>query len=166
MTQDNSTEDTETQGESSSDDSAVIRELRQQIKDMKSELKSVPNRSELEAELRAQVRKESAIEAELIHFGHPAGIREVVEGKLGDAEVTRESVAEALKAIGYAVTADESEGGGTSVESEDLRSVTELSSQVQSAAQKKEAESFYDGLNKTETPDALAAFMREQGLGS
>lgn len=168
MTQDNSTEASEATGESGSDEnSPIIRELRQQIKEMQRELKAVPNRTELEAELRAQVRRESAIEAELVHFGHPAGIRSVVEDKLGDAEVTRESVAAALKAVGYEVTADDSDSDGPSVEANSaLEGVTQLSSQVQSAAQKKGTEDFYDGLNKTDTPAELAAYMREKGLGS
>lgn len=167
MTQDNNTEVIDTEDESgSTEDSSVIQALRQQLKDAKKELSSQPKRSDLEAGIRAQVRREAAIEGALVSLGHPAGIRSIIEEQLGDAEATRESVAAALTAIGYTVTADAPDGGGRVESQSNLQQVTALSSQVQSAAQQGGNDDFYDKLNKTTNKADIARLMAEEGLTS
>jgi hypothetical protein len=170
LTEDNTTEAVESQEESASgEDSPVIKQLRQQLKEAQRELKSVPNRSDVEAEIRAAVAREKAIESELVALSLPAGLSETVEGKLGDAEVTREKVVEALTSIGFQVTAEDD--GGTQDEADsrqanDLAQVANLGNQVAQAATQQTQDNLTDKINEAETPEQLAAIMREAGLGS
>jgi len=134
LTQDNDT-DTADAGEVG-EDSPVMKAMRSQIKELERALKAAPDRESLAAELRAELARDSAIESELIRFGHPKGILEVVKGKLGDAEVSSEGVAEALKGIGYEVDVDgaASPSDDQSESQSDLARVASLSAEVQSAA--------------------------------
>jgi hypothetical protein len=105
----------------------------------------------------------------LIALNHPAGLSEFLKGKLGDAEVTRESVAEALKGIGYQVEeADAPAGDGTeqSAQASDLAKVSTLSSRVRSAAQGEPSDAVMQRINKADTPAELAAIMAELGLSA
>jgi hypothetical protein len=169
LTQDNHTEGVEPQDTGGGEDSAIIKALRKQVKDQKAELESRPDRETLIAELRNELVRDGAIEEELTFFGHPKGILDTVKGKLGDAEVTRESVAEALKGIGYQVEeADASAGDGTeqSAQASDLAKVSTLSSRVRSAAQGEPSDAAMQRINKADTPAELAAIMAELGLSA
>lgn len=173
MTEDNTTEAGQAEGESNSEgsqqeESPVIKDLRKQLKDAQRELKSVPSRSEIEAEVLAAVARTSAIETELVGLNLPKGLSETVEGKLGDADVTREGVVEALTAIGFEIT-DSPDGGEESQQTEqnvqDLSQVANLGSQVAQAATGQNTDNLTDKINEAETPAQLAEIMREAGLG-
>lgn len=169
MTQDNNTVDPEAQGQnqSSDEDSPVIQELRKQIKDMAKELKAMPSRTDIEAELRAQLAREMAVENQLVEFGVPKGIRSVVEEKLGDAEPTAEAVAEALKAIGFEVDDSDDAEGDKPVENKvasELADVASLSAKVRSTAKDNTPQSAIDKINQAKSADELAAIAAEEGF--
>ncbi len=170
MTEDNttetseSTEGAESEGSGSSEESPVIKDLRKQLRDAQKELKSVPSRSEVEADIRQAVERESAIEQQLVAAGQPSGLRPLVEEKLGDADVTPEGVVEALKAIGFEVTA--SDDGGTQENqqsAENLEGVANLGNQVAQAASQQGTDNLTDKINAAETPEELAQIMAEAG---
>lgn len=170
MTEDNTTETSESQegaesqDSGSSEDSPVIKQLRQQLKDAQKELKSVPSRSEVEADIRQAVERESAIEQQLVAAGQPSGLRPLVEEKLGDAEVTSEGVVEALKAIGFEVTASNDGGAEETQQSADnLSEVANLGNQVAQAANQQTTDNLTDKINAAETPEELARIMAEAG---
>ncbi len=169
MTEDNntetseSTEGSESQDSGGSEDSPVIKQLRQQLKDAQKELKSVPSRTELEADIRAAVQRESAIEQQLVAAGQPSGLRPLVEEKLGDAEVTPEGVTEALKAIGFETTASDDSGTEGEQSAEDLSGVANLSNQVANAANQQTDSNLTEKINAAETPQELAQIMAEAG---
>lgn len=137
MTQNQYTDSSVPQDGTTQNDSAVIKELRQQIKDLSAELKSRPDETELRAALSAELARDSAIETMLVGFGHPKGIRSLVAEKLGDAEVTVEAVAEALVGIGYEVDTTKTVEGhaeSTVPAHAGLAEVSGLSSRLQSTS--------------------------------
>lgn len=165
MAQDNTTEGTETQDEST--DNELIRSLREQLKEKDKQLKSAPTRESVEAEIRTELERESAISEQLVALGHPKGMSAVLKGKLKeDAEVTRDSVAEALTSIGYEV---EVEGAATesesekSVNQEGLAKVSELSAKVRTTASG-DAPDPIARLNQAATQADLVALTEELGL--
>lgn len=166
MTEDNTTEAIEAEGveSGSAEDSPVINKLRQELREAKRELKSVPSRSELEAEIRSSLQRESAIKSQLVAFGQPEGLMPLVEEKLGDAEVAPEKVAEALKAIGFEISDSEDGGEENQQVAENLAEVANLGSQVAQAASGGVKDNLTDKINAAETPEALAQVMREAGL--
>ena len=163
MTLDNHTDPTDPVDPTDPEESGVFKALRQQVKDQKKELDAAPDRTELEVEIRATLKHESAIEAELIGLGHPIGIRELVDEKLGENEVTKETVTEALIAIGYKV--DETDGATEESNKDTTKSglaeVSNLSSAVQSAAQNKPSDDLAEKIASANTPEALAKVMAE-----
>lgn len=165
MTQDNYT-DTASAADESNEDSPVIQSLRQQVKDLQKQVKSAPDRDSLEAEIREQLTRDSAIQTQLGKFGHPAGILDVVKGKLGENEVTEDTVAEALTAIGY--TVDKADGAPETAKEPgdsrtDLANVTDLSRSVQSAAGSGAPASELSRVQNAQTPEELAAIAAEGG---
>lgn len=137
MTQDSNTEEGQTTDESN--DNELIKSLRDQIKEKDKQLKARPERESLEAEIRAELERKSAISEQLVALGHPKGLSDFLAGKLEeDAEVSRQTVAEALQSIGYQVevddAAEQSEGHEPSSQESDLARVGDLSSKVQAAA--------------------------------
>lgn len=163
MTEDNTTEINDPEGDPTpSDDSSVIKQLRQQLKDAQKELKAVPSRSDVESEVRAAVAREVAIERQLVALKQPEGLRPLIEEKLGDAEVDAEGVTEALKAIGFEIT--DSPEGGDEEASENLSDVANLSNQVANAANQGDTDDFSERLAQTETPEDVAALMAELDL--
>jgi hypothetical protein len=167
LTLDNNTEPVETPDQPDAEDSGVIKGLRADVKDLKAQVKAAPSREVLEAEIRSELARESAIKEQLVSLGHPAGIMELVSGKLGEAEVTKESVAEALTGIGYEVDVDGAGSGddaNTGDPSSDLAKVTSLSAQVQSAAQNVPADDVGQKIAEAETPAQLAEIMAKADL--
>lgn len=169
MTDDNTTDAVEQTGESTSgEDTPLVKDLRKQLKAAQSELKAVPSRSEIEAEIRAAVAREKAIESQLIALKLPVGLSETVDGKLGGAEVTPEKVAEALKAIGFELT-DSSDGEAQQKPEQaaaDLAEVANLSNQVANAAKQQSSDSITDKINSANSAEEVAKIMREAGLGN
>lgn len=167
MTQDNDTAGVNTPDEST-DDSGVMKALRKQIKDLENQLKSAPSRESVEAEIRTELERVSAISEQLIALGHPAGMANILKGTLGDADVTLDSVAQALQSIGYSVEVSDgtSKSGADepSEEASNLARVTNLSAQVQSAAQGGNPDDVLQKIRSAETPGELAAIMAERDL--
>jgi hypothetical protein len=167
LTDDNTTDAVEGAGESTSEeDSDLVKDLRKQLKDKARELKSAPSRSEIEADIRASVAREKAIESQLTALKLPAGLSETVEGKLGDAEVTREKVVEVLTAIGFTI-AESTDGGESQPQqtAEDLAAVASLGNQVANAASQPDSDNLTDKVNQAESTAEIAELMREAGLG-
>ena len=165
MTQDNYTDATDAVDQSV-EDSPVIKALRKQIKDLQAQVNSAPARESIEAEIRSQLARESAISTLLIELGHPAGMSAVVNGKLGDAEASRETVAEALQSLGYQVVeaeASEDAGEGPSQQLADLAKVTDLSSQVRAASQGSNLASEVEKIAQAQTPEELVRLAAEGG---
>jgi len=165
LTQDNETEVVDVQ--ETDQDSSVIQGLRSQIKTLEKDLKARPDRDTLAAELKEQLSRDTAIETQLIGFGHPAGILDIVKGKLGDAEVTADAVAEALTSIGYKVDVEDATSDHEEVtepEVTDLAKVTDLSAQVQSAAKGLDSRDIAARINQAESQDELTEIMKEADL--
>lgn len=160
MTEDNITEIDETSGDNDPGDSAVLKDLRSKYNEAVKQLKAQPSRSEIEAEIRAAVLRESAIESQLVAAGQPKGLRPLVEEKLGDAEVSPEGVAEALKAIGFETASTE---GGTQ-QSDDLSEMSELSGSLQATVTGKDLSDVDQKLANAQTPAEIDAIMREAGF--
>jgi hypothetical protein len=168
LTQDNITDTTETLDEGNgSEESGVLKSLRVQIKDLKAELKSRPERETLLAEFQAEQGLNAAIETHLVALGHPVGMRDAVKGKLGDADVTLEGVATALTGIGYEVDVENAgsgqEGGSTTTASE-LAGVSDLSAQVQSAAGSGSPAPVIDQINQATSQADLVKIAAEGGF--
>jgi hypothetical protein len=147
-------------------DSPVIKALRKQIAELTKERSNAPTREIIEAEVRSQLARESAISEQLIALGHPAGLSEFLKGKLGDVDVTRESVASALQGIGYQVevAGAPEEGEAEASPSNDLANVSNLSASVRSATT---GDSRIDGVSKVNmvnTQAELVELMRKEGL--
>jgi hypothetical protein len=166
LTQESNTEGTENLDESTVD-SPVIKALRRQIKDLEKAVSTAPTRESVEAEIRESLARESAISSQLVALGHPAGLSEFLKGKLGDAEVTRDSVAAALTGIGYAVDVDgaSSESGvEVSAQQSDLAKVANLSAQVRSAALGGTSDDLARKISQAQSQAELNALMEEAGL--
>jgi hypothetical protein len=145
-----------------------MKALRKQIKDLEKLVNSAPTRESIEAEVRVELARQTAISEQLIALRHPAGLAEFLQGKLGDAEVTRESVAEALRGIGYQVEVDgassEPEGESPTEDHTDLANVTGLSAKVRSAAQGGDEDDLMRKIALTTNQGELNALMAEAGL--
>lgn len=168
MTEDNTTETTESEGNESNsgEENDLIKSLRQQLKDKDSQLKAQPSASEIEAQIRASVAREGAIEQQLVAAGQPTGLRPLVEEKLGEADVTPEGVVEALKAIGFEITESDDSGTEGQQTAEAVGAVADLGNQVQAAAQGVTGQDLDAKLNAAETPEEISQIMQEAGLGS
>lgn len=171
MAEDINTDTTGAEDESvSTDDNAVIKALRKQIRDLQAAVANAPTREDIEAEIRADLTRETAIADLLVGLGHPKGMSAVVKGKMGDAEVTVEAVAQALQSLGYAVEAADGEtagsGGEVSEAQSNLVNVTSLSAQVQAAASGGGKESVEERIAKAQSPAEVAAIMAEAGLAA
>lgn len=164
MTLDNNTEGADAQ-DGSMEDSPVIKALRKQIRDLENANKSAPTRESIEAEIRTELERESAISSQLIELGHPAGMSAFLKGKL-EGDVTRESVVAALEGIGYKVEVpDAAEGsdGAAAAGQSDLARVASLSAQVASAASGASSDDIMQRINQAQTPAELQAIMAEAG---
>lgn len=166
MTEDNTTESVDKQDSGDAEDSTLVKDLRKQIRDLSKEVKAAPSRSDIEAEVRASVARQTAIESELVALDMPAGLLETVEGKLGGKEVTAEAVAETLTAIGFVLT--DTDDGDVEDDGADanLADVANLGSQVAQAAKAQRGDNLADLINSAESPEELADIMREAGLGT
>lgn len=163
MTDDNTTETTEVAGESKpEEDSDLVKDLRKQIKELSRDLKAQPSRTDIEANIRATVAREKAIESELTSLNLPAGLSEVVEGKLGDADVTAEAVAEALKAIGFELT--DSTDDETPDVADQVNQVASLGNQIANKAKTDPNAALTEKINAADTMDELAEVMAKAGL--
>lgn len=169
MTDDNTTETDESQEGTSEEDSPVIKAIRKENRDLKKRLDSQPTEAELLEKARAVVARESAIDKQLIAYKVPTSVRELVEAKLGDAEITPESVKDALVALDFQVTSQDESGDdsqpNTQQTADDLAAVASLGNQVANAASQPDNDNITDKLNKAETPAEVAQIMRDAGLG-
>lgn len=165
MTEDNTTPMEETTG-GSGDDSGLVKGLRVQIRDLQSELKSRPDRDSLWAEFQAEQQVNTAVEAALTSFGYPAGIRDTIKAKLGDGEVTREAVGQALASIGFNVNPDAvtGQGGEADQARKDLAQVSSLSGQVQAAAGSGSGPNILDRIANATSQEELRAIAAEGGF--
>ena len=168
MSQDNDTEAADEQQETN-DDSSVIKTLRKELREALKELKAAPDRDTIVAEVKDGLTRDLAIESQLIGFGHPAGILETVKGKLGDADVSPETVAKALESVGYKVDVEGATSDDDSVDSGsetnvDLVKVTQLSAEVQSASKGKTTTDVTTRIAQAETNEEVNKIMAEEGL--
>jgi hypothetical protein len=147
------------------DDSPIIKALRTQIRDLEKAVKAAPSRESIEAEIRTELERTKAISEQLIALGHPVGMAAVLQGRLGDADVTADAVAEALRGIGYQVEiggAPEGNGEQPAAVNSQLAQVANLSAQVSTASASTPA-SFLDRINSAKDSAELNAIMAEAG---
>ena len=156
MTDEVNTESVEDTG---GDDNALIKSLRAELKSREQAIKELEankvSRSEVEADVRAVVARELAIERELVSLGQPPAVRKLIQDSL-DGDVTAEAVAEAVAAQGFQVTTPEPQGEGS-----DLEKVTSLGTQVQAAASGTQKQSLGDRIASAESAAEVAAIMAE-----
>lgn len=168
MPQDDDTKAADDQQEKD-DESSVIATLRSENRKLAKELKAAPDRKTIVAEIKDGLVRDTAIEAQLISFGHPAGILEVVKGKLGDADVSPETVTKALESVGYKVdvegaTSEDDSDDSESEANADLVKVTSLSAEVQSAAKGKTTADVTTRIAQAKDQDEVNKIMAEAGL--
>lgn len=164
MTQNQNTEPVDAPSE---DGSAVIKALRAQIRDLEKDLKAAPDAESIIAEYEAGRQRTGAVEAALVSQGVPKGIAPLVQDKLGESEVTDESVAKILADLGFQAEEDQGASGqgerGTSRE-EALPGVTELGTQVRAAAQGGSAASIMQQINAATSRGEVAKIAEEAGF--
>lgn len=164
MTENNDTEASEAQGQNSGsgEESDLVKDLRRQLKQR-------PSREELESEIREQVKREIALESKLEGFKVPKtkGFRSDVEEQLGDAEITEESVAEALKSLGVEVAgagSEQDDSDDDAADTQALSEVSNLSGQLTSAASESDLAAIDKRLEKAQSAAEVDEIMREAGL--
>jgi hypothetical protein len=148
------------------DDSPVIKALRKQVADLTKLVNNAPTRESIEAEVRAGLARESAISEQLIALNYPSQLSEVLNGKLGEAEVSRESVAAALQGLGFKVEepdAAQDAEQAPQVNLSDLANVSSLSAQVRSAAVPDHTD-LATKLAGAQSQAEITALMAEAGL--
>lgn len=148
--------------ETSTDESGVIKALRIQLKEQEKELKARPAREDLESEIRSKLKRESDIAALLTKQGQPSGLAEFALSKIGDQEVTEESVAGFLQGLGFDTQPVSSDGQTSAPQAQQLAEVSTLASQVSAAASNTPA-GIDDRIAKAQSPAELAAIMSEIG---
>lgn len=149
--------DTQATGSGESQDSEVIRTLRQQVKDLQNQLKNQPD---VDAEVRRQVARREAARAALGQLGAPAQLAEIVLDRVED-EVTDESVASVLESLGLTPQSQEP----VNEKAKEVSQVSGLAAQVASAAGKGGAEpTVTDELNQAQSKEEVAAIMARAGL--
>ena len=144
------------------EDSTVIRELRQQVKALSTQVSGYKTQEEAFNQVRA-----SSVEAMLIRFGFP-GLKDDVLEKV-EGMPTEESVKAFLEVRG--LKAKETDGSEASPDGEPdgdaasaVANVAGLGQQVASAAQRSPADKFAADLEATENVDEVAAVMAKHGL--
>jgi hypothetical protein len=156
-------EEIDQNAEASADESGVIKALRIQLKEQEKELKARPAREDLESEIRTQLKRESDIAALLTKQGQPSGLAEFALSKIGDQEVTEESVAGFLKGLGYDTQPVSSDGQESAPPNQQLAEVTDLASRVSAAASNAPAGNVEDRLAKATSLADIETIMAEIG---
>lgn len=149
-------------------DSGVIRDLRQQVKALQRNLKASEAKvADAVAIARAQIQSEQAY----AETGLPDSVRDTVLGALGDAPATAEALTEAAEGLGLGglLRPAESPAPAAPAESavvESIASVASLGASVAHMAMTGQNDNIMDRIMSAETPDQLAAIMRESGQGT
>ena len=112
-------------------------------------LKSQPDRAAIEAEVRASLARESAVGQALVASNVPQSVTPLVLEKLGDANVTNDSVLSALRDLGFASEQAPVAPDPTPTPNP-LSEVASLSGQVQAAAEHGTDPNFFKRLDKME----------------
>jgi len=149
--------------EASADESGLLKALRIQLRDQEKELKARPAREDLEVEIRTQLKRESDIAALLTKQGQPSGLAEYALSKIGDQEVTEESVAGFLKGLGFDAQPVSADGQIAAPPNQQLAEVSTLASQVSAAASNAPAGNVEDRLAKASSLAEIETIMREIG---
>ena len=148
-------------------DSPVMKALRSQVRDLKKQLKATPDRETLADELRSELARDNSIISKLEGYGYPEGILDTVKAKLGEGEVTDETVTNALTSIGFKIADSDAvsdDAGSESTAGSELVDVTSLSGQVATAASNVAPDTVMDEINSADTPEEVAAAMEKAGL--
>jgi len=149
--------------EASADESGLLKALRIQLRDQEKELKARPAREDLEVEIRTQLKRESDIAALLTKQGQPSGLAEFALSKIGDQEVTEESVAGFLKGIGFDANPVSSDGQTAASPNQQLAEVTDLASRVSAATSNAPAGNVEDRIAKATSLAEIETIMSEIG---
>ena len=149
--------------EASTDESGVIKALRIQLKEQEKELKARPAREDLESEIRTQLKRESDIAALLTKQGQPSGLAEFALSKIGDQEVTEESVAGFLQGLGFGTGSVSADDQNAAPSNQQLAEVTDLASRVSAAASNAPAGNVEDRIAKAQSLAEIEVIMAEIG---
>ena len=156
-------EEIDQNAETSADESGVIKALRIQLKEQEKELKARPAREDLESEIRTQLKRESDIAALLTKQGQPSGLAEFAILKIGDQEVTEESVAGFLQGVGLTANPVSSDSQTSASQTSTLAEVTDLASRVSAAASNAPAGNLEDRIAKAQSLAEIETIMAEAG---
>lgn len=150
--------------EGGTEESAVITELRRQLREAQAELKKRPTREQVLAEIQAQAARVKAAESVLVQFGLPAETAKFVAENV-EGEVTEESVKSFLEASGLAKLArsDDQEAEGTEAKQE-VAEVSKLGQQVASAGGATGTKDIGALLDEANSIEDINRIMVEAGL--
>ena len=149
--------------EPSTDESGLIKALRIQLREQEKELKARPAREDLESEIRTKLKRESDAAALLTKQGQPSGLAEFMLSKIGDQEVTEQSVAGFLEGIGLTANPASEDDEAPAPPNQQLAEVTDLASRVSAAASAAPAGNVMDRLAQAKNQAEVNAIMAEVG---
>ena len=148
--------------EGQEDESGVIKALRQQVKDLQSELKNRPDSPDIDALVSERVQRRDAARDVLVSQGYSPKMTDLVLKNL-DGDVTEENVTSFLDSIGLEAQSGEPEQ--KKPEPRPVSSVADLASQVASASAKdKVGDQTLKALNEAKNQAEIDALMRQAGL--
>jgi len=148
----------------STDDSPVMKALRSQIRDLEKALKDRPAPEEVESKLRNQLKREADAAALLTKQGQPSGLAEFMLSKIGDQEVSEQSVAGFLQGLGFDAKPASDDGQETAPATQQLAEVADLAGRVSAAASNAPVGNLEDRIAKATTRAEIDAIMAEAGL--
>lgn len=144
------------------------------VKDLRAQLKARPKEDEVQkridnavAEALSARDRDDAIKSVLIARDVPAGVSELVAKKLGESDVTEESVAEVLTTIGFDASpsgGDSSEKATEPVKAEALAGVTDLANQVKTSGEGGSTAPVADQFNAAQSREEILEIAAREGL--
>ena len=145
--------------EGQENESAVIRQLRQQIKDLNAQVKEGPSADVIEEEVAKRVQRRDTTRDVLVQLGYPAQMTELVSKSV--EEPTEESVAEFLKGLGL----DAKPQAANDEKAKNVGKVAGLASQVAAATGGQGGKlSVEEELAQAKSQSEINAIMVREGL--
>lgn len=142
------------------DESSVIRTLRQQVKDLQSELKGRPGDVDIEAEVAKRVERRDTVRELLGAQGFSPKMADLVLKNV-EGDITEDSVKNFLSSVGLEAGVNEPEKPNP----QPVSSVADLASQVASASAKDPVkDQVLDSVLNAKNRSEIDAIMRQAGL--
>lgn len=145
--------------EGSENESAVIRQLRQQVKDLQAQVKEGPSADVIEEEVAKRVARRDSTRDVLVQLGYPAQMTELVSQSV--EEPTEESVGEFLKGLGL----EPKSQAASNEKAKNVGNVAGLASQVAAATSSDNVgSSIEEQLAQAKSQAEIDAIMARAGL--